>query len=68
MRDSETCGISYMSTRLLALETQSEQFAFINSNMEFLKQSNIEVGAKFVHRNFITCMHRLARNVEGETS
>lgn len=68
MREEEMCGISYMSSRLLALESQQEQFSFINANMAFLKQVNVINGSRFVHRNFITCMHKVPKNVDGENT
>ena len=68
LREELDEGLSYMSTRLLALESQQEQFAFIDANMNFLKGFGIQNGAKFVHRNFITCMHKIPKDVDDEKS
>ena len=57
-----------MSARLLALENQTEQFAFINENMSFLIGSGIQNGNRFYHKNFITCMSKIFKNVEDEKS
>ena len=57
-----------MSARLLALENQHEQFSFINENMAFLKRSGIQNGNRFYHKNFITCMSKIYKQVEDEKS
>lgn len=53
-----------MSARLLALENQQEQYQFINSNMQFLKTSNITNGQRFCHKNFITCMKTIYNKID----
>jgi hypothetical protein len=57
-----------MSARLLALESQTEQYAFINENMSFLVGSGIQSGNRFCHKNFITCMSKIYKSVEDEKS
>lgn len=64
----EDQGISYMSARLLALETEQEQFSFILKNLTFLKGINVGSGAKFVHNNYITCMSKVYKNIEDPKS
>ena len=57
-----------MSARLLALENQQEQYQFINEQLGFLRKTNIAGGAKFVHRNFITCFTKIFMSLEDEKS
>jgi len=59
-------GLSYMSARLLALESQQEQYQFINENNMFLSMSNVAGGARFCHKNFITCMISIYKGIESE--
>ena len=59
-------SLSYMSTRLLALENEQEQCQFINEKMEFLAQCNIAGGARFSHKNFISCMAKINKAIEDE--
>ena len=55
-----------MSSRLLALENQAEQFQFIADQMPFLKAANIAGGSRFCHSNFVTCIKKLYKAIEDD--
>ena len=59
-------SLSYMSTRLLALENEQEQCQFINEKMDFLKSANIAGGTRFCHKNFVSCMAKINKAVDDE--